>query len=100
MYKVMALDIGTKRIGIALSDYLLILANGHSYISREPDEEALSSIYKIAKEDNVQKIVCGTYSDGETRSIPDAFKGEVYSPKQKGKAKKKKKKKELKKFKI
>ena len=55
----MALDIGTKRIGIALSDYLLMLANGHSYIPREPDEEALSSIYKIAKENNVQKIVVG-----------------------------------------
>ena len=59
MYKVMALDIGTKRIGIALSDYLLMLANGHSYIPREPDSEALSSIYKIAKENNVQKIVVG-----------------------------------------
>lgn len=59
MYKVMALDIGTKRIGIALSDYLLMLANGHSYIPREPDEDALSSIYKIAKENNVQKIVVG-----------------------------------------
>lgn len=55
----MALDIGTKRIGIALSDYLLMLANGHSYIPREPDSEALSSIYKIAKENNVQKIVVG-----------------------------------------
>ena len=55
----MALDIGTKRIGIALSDYLLMLANGHSYIPKEPDSEALSSIYKIAKENNVQKIVVG-----------------------------------------
>lgn len=59
MYKVMALDIGTKRIGIALSDYLLMLANGHSYIAREPDDVALASIYKIAKENNVQKIVVG-----------------------------------------
>ena len=46
----MALDIGTKRIGIALSDYLLMLANGHSYIPREPEENALESIKKIAKE--------------------------------------------------
>ena len=38
MYKVMALDIGTKRIGIALSDYLLMLANGHSYIQRQPED--------------------------------------------------------------
>ena len=59
MYKVMALDIGTKRIGIALSDYLLMLANGHSYIQREPENLAVDQIYKIAKENNVKKIVVG-----------------------------------------
>ncbi len=59
MYKIMALDIGTKRIGIALSDYLLILANGHSYIPREPEEIAINEIIKIAKENNVKKIVAG-----------------------------------------
>lgn len=59
MYKVMALDIGTKRIGIALSDYLLMLANGHSYIQRVPEQIALEQIYKIARENNVQKIVVG-----------------------------------------
>ena len=55
MYKVMALDIGTKRIGIALSDYLLMLANGHSYIQRQPENKAIEAILKIAKENNVKK---------------------------------------------
>lgn len=55
----MALDIGTKRIGIALSDYLHILANGHSYISRTPETEAIEAIKKIAKENNVKTIVIG-----------------------------------------
>lgn len=59
MYKVMALDIGTKRIGIALSDYLLVLANGHSYIPREPEDKAIETILKIAKENHVEKIVAG-----------------------------------------
>lgn len=59
MYKVMALDIGTKRIGVALSDYLLMLANGHSCVPREPENEALQEIIKIAKENNVKKIVVG-----------------------------------------
>lgn len=59
MYKVMALDIGTKRIGIALSDYLLMIANGHSYILRQPESIALDTIQKIAKENNVKKIVVG-----------------------------------------
>ena len=55
----MALDIGTKRIGIALSDFLLVTANGHSYISREPESEAIDKIIKIAKENHVEKIVAG-----------------------------------------
>lgn len=59
MYKVMGLDIGTKRIGIALSDFLLMLASGHSYISRTPEKEALEKIYEIAKENKVEKIVVG-----------------------------------------
>lgn len=55
----MALDIGTKRIGVALSDYLLMLANGYSCVPREPEHEALQEILKIAKENNVKKIVVG-----------------------------------------
>lgn len=59
MHKVMALDIGTKRIGIALSDYLQMLASGHSYISREPENLAIEKIKQIAKENNVEQIVVG-----------------------------------------
>ncbi len=59
MYKIMALDIGTKRIGIALSDFLHVLASGHSYIPRKPEEEALEKIANIAKENRVEKIVVG-----------------------------------------
>ena len=54
MYKIMALDIGTKRIGIALSDYLHMLASGYSYIERTPEEKALETIDKIAKEENIK----------------------------------------------
>ena len=59
MYKVMALDVGTKRIGIALSDYLLVLANGHSCIPRTPENRAIDTIQKIAKENHVEKIIIG-----------------------------------------
>ncbi len=55
----MALDVGTKRIGVALSDFLLMLANGHSYIPRTPESEALEKIYKIANDNKVEKIVIG-----------------------------------------
>ncbi len=59
MHKVMALDVGTKRIGIALSDYLRVIATPHSFISRMPEEKALEEIIRIAKENRVEKIVVG-----------------------------------------
>ena len=59
MHKVMALDIGTKRIGIALSDYLQVIATPHSTISRTPEENAIKEIVKLANENRVEKIVVG-----------------------------------------
>ncbi len=53
----MGLDIGTKRIGVALSDYLLITASGHSCVAR--DKDAAEKIRQIALENNVKKIVAG-----------------------------------------
>ena len=41
---------------------------------------------ELIENDDVQKMVLGTYSDGSVRSIPDAIDGEIYSPKQQGKA--------------
>ena len=59
MHKLMALDVGTKRIGIALSDYLHVIAIGHSFIPRNPENKAIEQIVAIAKENNVKKIVVG-----------------------------------------
>lgn len=59
MHKVMALDVGTKRIGIALSDYLQVIATAHSTIPRQPEKDAIETITKLAKENRVEKIVVG-----------------------------------------
>lgn len=59
MHKIMALDVGTKRIGIALSDFLLVGASGHSYIARQPESDAISEIKKIASDNHVKVIVVG-----------------------------------------
>lgn len=55
----MALDVGTKRIGIALSDYLHVIAAPHTTIPRTPEQDAIESILKIAKENNVKTIIVG-----------------------------------------
>ena len=59
MHKIMALDIGTKRIGIALSDYLQVIATPHSFIDRTPENKAIEIICDLAKENRVEKIVIG-----------------------------------------
>lgn len=59
MNKIMSLDVGTKRIGIALSDYLHVIATPHTTIPRTPEQDAIESILKIAKENNVKTIIVG-----------------------------------------
>lgn len=59
MRKIMALDIGTKRIGVALSDFLHVLANGHSFVDRKPENDAIEQIKKLAIDNRVEKIIIG-----------------------------------------
>lgn len=61
----------------------------------------VSVITSLGSNDKFKGFICGTYSDGEPRSIPDAINNEILSPKQKKKimeadSKKKKKKKKKK----
>lgn len=59
MHKIMALDIGTKRIGVALSDFLHVIATGNCVVDRLPEDLAIEKIKKIASENKVEKIVVG-----------------------------------------
>lgn len=70
-------------------------------MAKIPVKEIASTIGNVLKDADVQKVILGTYSDGETRSVSDAISGEVLSPKDKEKyAFKKKAKKKKKKAKI
>ena len=59
MNKIMGLDVGTKRIGIALSDFLLITAQPCETISREPENSAVAKIEELCKSNSVNKIIIG-----------------------------------------
>lgn len=59
MFKIMALDIGTKRIGVALSDFLHVVATPILCVPREPEIEAIKTILKLAKDNHVKTIVVG-----------------------------------------
>lgn len=59
MNKLMALDVGTKRIGVALSDFLQMITVGHSCIERKSVEDAVKIIKDIATSNRVNKIIVG-----------------------------------------
>jgi len=55
----MALDIGDKRIGVALSDPLQILASPLQTIVRTNDEYALQEITSLVNKHSVEKLIIG-----------------------------------------
>ena len=59
MGRIMGLDIGTKRIGIALSDILHITAQGLTTYSRHDIGQDIKYISELVKKHAVEKIVCG-----------------------------------------
>ena len=59
MDKILGLDIGKKRIGIAMSDIMGLIAHPVETIQREPENQAIEKIKKICKDNAIKKIVAG-----------------------------------------
>lgn len=59
MGKIMGLDVGTKRIGVSLSDPMHIIAQPNCVIQRTSDDIAIQKIVEICNNNQVEKIVIG-----------------------------------------
>lgn len=57
--RLMGIDYGDARVGIALSDLLGITAQGYATLKNTQDEALFLEIQKIIKEKEVEKIVLG-----------------------------------------
>ena len=57
--RILGLDFGTKRIGYATSDELLITAQARDFIYRKDLKSDLDVISNIIKENNVSEVVVG-----------------------------------------
>ena len=57
--RVLALDVGTKRIGIAVSDALGIIATPIPAINRTPENMAIDKIKNLCQNYNAKTIVVG-----------------------------------------
>lgn len=59
MNRYMALDVGDKTIGVAISDPLFIMASGHSTIFREDLKKDFEILKDIIEKQNIVKIIVG-----------------------------------------
>ena len=57
--KILGLDVGDNKIGVAISDSRLLIAQGLKTIKRTSDKKAIDEIVDIIKEKDVKKIVVG-----------------------------------------
>lgn len=87
--RILGLDVGTKRVGVAISDMLLITAQGLDTIERKDLKSDIGIIKKLVDENSVTEIVVGlplnmsgTYSEKtkEVISFIDILKAEVAVP--------------------
>jgi putative holliday junction resolvase len=59
MHRAMGLDVGDKKIGVALSDPSHVLASPLKTIFRVNDDAAIKEIVDLAKKHNISKLVVG-----------------------------------------
>jgi len=79
--KILGLDVGDKTIGIAVSDALLITAQGRKTIFRKSNKETIDEIIDIIVEDEIDRIVVGFPKNMNNTVGPQAIKTENFMKK-------------------
>ncbi len=72
--RILALDVGEKRIGLAVSDPLGITAQGLEVMTRQDPETDLARLIEVARQWGVQEIVLGLprHMDGRPgKAVPE-----------------------------
>lgn len=57
--RILGLDPGTKTVGVAVSDELLLAAHGLPSLPAQPAEKVLKTLKKLVEDYNIQEIVVG-----------------------------------------
>ena len=57
--RILGIDYGNRRVGIAISDEIQLTAQPHKLLIRENDENLISDIKEIIHSHNIEKIVIG-----------------------------------------
>ena len=81
MKRVMALDVGFKRIGVALSDPLRLTASPYKVIERRSNRETFGELLSIIKEKSVSDVVVGIPVNSEGKKTKIGEKIEKFAEK-------------------
>ena len=79
--RILGLDIGTKNIGVALSDESATIAQGRGVIIRKSDASAIAGICDIVREFKVDEIIIGLPINMDGTKGPRALDSEKFSEK-------------------
>ena len=79
--KIMGLDVGEKRIGIALSDPLRITAQGLESYQVQGEQEDIAYIKALCEKHGVEQIVCGLPNNMNGTIGPQAEKISAFAEK-------------------
>ena len=72
--RIMGLDVGDKKIGVAISDAMLETAQGRTTVQRTSMEADIQRLRKIAEENEVHQIVVGQPLHMDGRPSPQSEK--------------------------
>ena len=72
--RIIGLDVGDVRIGVAISDPLRIIAQPHSVITRTSLEQDLNAIQRVVAEQEAIRVVVGLPLNREGKPGPQAGK--------------------------
>jgi len=77
--RILALDYGTKRVGVAVSDELKIIAQPLEYIPAEPLTGLLARLQEIIREKEVESILIGLPRNMDGSYGPAALKVQEFA---------------------
>jgi putative holliday junction resolvase len=81
MARVLGIDLGSRRIGVAVSDGLGLTAQPRTTIARKGGVRDLDAIAAVAKEADADRIVLGLPLDPEGQEGPAAQRARVFADK-------------------
>ena len=77
--RVLGIDLGAKRIGLAMSDAGATIASPHGVLERHGGKRDLTALSKLVQEHNVERIVVGLPIHMDGRRGPEAEAAEKFA---------------------